>query len=287
MKLLAVVFVACAAAVVYSQRRIDSELGPFRPQDEALYLWSGTQVRRMVPGFESIAADLYWLRTVQYFGGKRAFAADRRFELLRPLVEITTTLDPRMEIAYRYGAVFLSEPPPGGAGRPHDGIAMLERGAKALPNSWRLRQELGFFHFVFLKDARRASEILMEAAEIPGAAYWLKTLAADVLAKGGERESSRRIWQEMYERSEEGAIKQNARDHLAILDALDGADALTAMVAEFKRTVGRPPGSLDELRATGRLRQPPVDPAGVPYVYDPAAGNVKISTSSPLWRPER
>ena len=101
-----------------SQARIDRLAGAFRAQDEVLYLWSGEHVKRLVPGFESLAADVYWLRTVQYYGGQRRFATDKPFDLLRPLIDITTTLDPRLEIAYRYGAIFLSEPPPTGAGRP-------------------------------------------------------------------------------------------------------------------------------------------------------------------------
>ncbi len=106
-------------------------------------------MKRLVPGFEHLAADIYWLRTVQYFGGERVFAKDKRFDLLYPLIEITTTLDPRMEIAYRYGAVFLAEPFPIGAGRPDLGVAVLERGVRNNPASWRLHQELGFFHFVY------------------------------------------------------------------------------------------------------------------------------------------
>ena len=86
-----------------------------------LYLWSGAHVKRLFPGFEGLAADVYWLRTVQYFGGQRLFATSKRFELLRPLIEITTTLDPRLEIAYRYGAIFLSEPSPARGGAPARG----------------------------------------------------------------------------------------------------------------------------------------------------------------------
>ena len=37
-------------------------------------------MKRLFPGFESLAADVYWLRTVQYFGGERAFAAEKRFD---------------------------------------------------------------------------------------------------------------------------------------------------------------------------------------------------------------
>ena len=36
------------------------------------------------------------------------------YALLYPLLDITTTLDPRFNIAYRFGAIFLAEPYPGG-----------------------------------------------------------------------------------------------------------------------------------------------------------------------------
>ena len=80
-------------------------------------MWSGEQVKRLVPGFRSLAADIYWLRTVQYFGAERLFSPGKRFELLEPLTEITTTLDPRLEVAYRYGAIFLGERVPLGSAR--------------------------------------------------------------------------------------------------------------------------------------------------------------------------
>lgn len=278
---------AVLPGIPLTQMRIDSILGGFRPQDEVLYLWSGEHIRKLVPGLESLFADLYWLRTVQYFGGQRAYATNKRFDLLRPLIDIATTLDPRLEIGHRYGAIFLSERWPIGAGKPREGIEVLERGCRALPLSWRLRQDLGFLHFLYLKDAKRAAEILLEAAEIPGAGYWLKTLAAQILAKGGERAAARRMWQAMYDQADEGgAIKWNAKTHLEVLDSLDGADALQALVEEFTRRVGRRPASINELRAAGLLRRPPVDPSGVPYDYDPVSGMVKVSQSSSLWRPD-
>jgi hypothetical protein len=278
--------IAAAAAVPFVQARVDGALGAFRAQDEVLYLWTGRQVKRLVPGFEQLAADVYWLRTVQYFGGERAFAADKRFELLYPLIEITNTLDPRMEIAYRYGAVFLAEPRPIGAGRPDLGIAVLERGVRNNRASWRLYQELGFFHFVYRKDARRAAEVLVEASKIPGAAYWVKNLAAELLLKGGERDIARRMWREMYEQSEPGAIKENALVHILVLDAADAADRLNDAVAAFVRRTGRPPRSLGELAAAGLARGPFVDPSGMPFDYDSRTGRATVSRASTLFREE-
>lgn len=282
----ALLAVAGAAAVPFLQARVDGALGAHRAQDEVLYLAEGAQVKRLVPGFEHLAADIYWLRTVQYFGGQRAFAADKRFELLYPLIEITTTLDPRMEIAYRYGAVFLAEPSPIGAGRPDLGVAVLERGVRNNPASWRLYQELGFFHFIYRKDARRAAEVLVEASEIPGAGPWLKNLAAELLGKGGEREIARRMWQEMFEQAEPGAMKENARVHLMVLDAVDGADRVGKAVEAFSARAGRRPQSLEELAAAGVSRRALRDPSGVPYDYDSQTGRVSVSRSSSLFRQE-
>jgi hypothetical protein len=239
-----------------------------------------------VPGFEGLAADIYWLRTVQYFGGQRSVASDKRFELLRPLIDITTALDPRLEIAYRYGAVFLSEPSPHGAGRPREGVLVLEQGVAALPHAWRLRHELGFFHYLFLGDAQAAARVLLEAAEIPGAAFWLRPMAADLLAKGGDRADSRRMWSQMFEQSEEGIIRENARARLKILDSLDLRDALARAVSEFERRHGRRPARLEELVAAGLWRGPLVDVGNFRFGYDAGTGRVFIQETSPMWRPD-
>jgi hypothetical protein len=281
-----VLALAAAIAVPFVQARVDRASGAFRAQGDVLYLWKGNQVKRLAPGFETLAADLYWLRTVQYFGGERIFAADKRFDLLYPLIEITTTLDPRMEIAYRYGAVFLAEKHPIGAGRVDLGLAVLEKGVQNNPTSWRLRQELGFFHFVYRHDAKRAAQVLIEASEVPGAAFWLKNLAAEILGKGGEREIARRMWQEMFEQAEPGAIKENARTHLDVLDAAQASDRLNEAVAAFRARAGRAPRSLGELAAAGLARGPFVDSSGTPFDYDGETGRVNVSRASPLFREE-
>jgi hypothetical protein len=269
------------AAAVAAHVRLDRSLSALVPEDPSL--WAGREVKRLVPGFEGLLADVYWLRTVQYFGGQRAFAGGKRFELLYPLIDVTVTLDPRLEIAYRYGATFLAEPKPGGAGEPEKAVAVLERGVEALPDNWRLRQHLGFLVYLFLHDSERAARILTEAAELPGAAYWLRTLAADILMKGGERRAARAMWLQMYEQGEEGIIKDNALYRLRELDALDQADALTRAAAEIEKRTGRRPASLGEIASFARVRA--VDSTGVPFEYDPTSGRVEVSKRSTLWRP--
>jgi hypothetical protein len=273
-----------APLVPLLQARIDAQLGPYRAQEEALYLWSGPHVRRLVPGFEDLAADVYWLRTVQYYGGQRLFAHGKKFELLLPLIDITTALDPRLTIAYKYGATFLCEPPPEGAGRCDQGIKVLEKGVAAMPADWRLRQDLGFFHFIFRNDPQTAARVLLEAAELPGSAFWLRNLAAMLLGRGKQRDSAKAIWRQIYEQSD-GPMRENALQHIAVLDAYEAADVLQSLVAEFERRNGRLPETLDELRRAGLIQGPPVDGSGAPFLYDRQGGTVKVSPQSNLWRP--
>jgi hypothetical protein len=268
------------------QQRIDGRLGAFRLQHEALYLWSGEHIRRLTPGFENLMADIYWLRTVQYFGGQRAFSTDKRFDLLGPLVNITTALDPRLEIAYRYGATFLAEPWPMGAAKPQEAIALLRRGVAHNPGDWRLRQDLGLFYFFFLNDGAQASEVLLAGGQLPGAPPFLKTLAAQVLVKGGERQSAKMLWQQIYEQAEPGQLKDNAGLHLGQLQSLEAIDALNVASEEFVRRARRPPASLEELRRSGLTAAPIVDAAGTPFEYNASTGKASLSPRSSIWRRE-
>lgn len=279
-----VLFLALVAAVPVLLRQVDENLGEFRAQEEVLYLTSGQQVRRLFPGFEGLMSDVYWIRSIQYFGGRRVFAAGKRFDLLEPLINITTELDPKFEIAYRYGAVFLSEPFPMGSGRPEAGVALLERGVRQLPRAWYLQQHLGFFIYFFLKDPARAAKALLEARKQPGSPIWLENMAATFLGEAGEREIARQIWVQMLDTLDEGIFKNNALNNIQRLDALDAVDDLNRVVQTFTSRTGRHPRSLEELRTADLLRAALVDPAGVPFQYDPGVGVVEISQDSPLWR---
>lgn len=269
-----------AALVPLLQARLDARLGTFRSQEDVLYVWSGERVRRLAPGLDNVMADLYWIRTIQYFGGTRAFSQERRFELLEPLIDITVTLDPRFDIAYRYGATFLSEAPPLGAGRPEAGIRLLERGAERLPTSWILQQNLGFFTYLYLRDAERAAAALRRARQVPGAPVWLETLAADLLGKGGRRDEARQMWQQLYEQSE-GPMRENARYRLDLLAAEDVLMAWDQRLRAFHDSLGRWPRSLDE--AGGDL--PRIDPTGVAFVYQAANGRIGVAPGSSIWHP--
>ena len=261
----------------------DRVYGEPAPGDSVLYIRSGEALRRMSLSFTPVVADIYWIRAVQYYGSTRLLgSASKNYDLLYPLLDITTSLDPRFVVAYRFGSTFLAEGYPGGPGRPDLSVALLEKGFKADPTRWRYLQDIGFVYYWWLGDYQRAAEWFEKAATIPGAPWWLRSLAAVTRMQGGDRRSSRTLWQSLRESADNDWLRSNANWRLAQLDALDAIDQLTAVVAAFKARNGQAPASWDALVRARMLNGVPADPAGVPFVLDPATGSVGLSRESPL-----
>lgn len=261
----------------------DRVYGEPAPGDAVLYVRSGEALRRMSLSFSPLLADVYWVRTVQYYGGTRlSTSATKRYDLLDPLLDITTSLDPQFNIAYRFGSIFLAEAYPGGAGRPDQAIALLEKGFRANPKRWHYLQDIGFVYYWWVGDYARAGEWFTKASEIPGAPWWLKSLAAVTLNQGGDRQSSRQLWQSLRDTADNDWLRNNASLRLAQLDTLDALDRLTAIVGRYEARTGSVPASWDALVRAGLLRGVPVDPGGVPFGLDPRTGEVTVASHSPM-----
>ncbi len=104
---------------------------------ETLYIPSPKAVKALSLGYTGLMADLYWTRVVQYFGGKHYQHAEE-YKLLEPLLDITTTLDPHLLVAYEFGSIFLAQKPPEGAGDPLAAAALVKKGIRENPEAWRL-----------------------------------------------------------------------------------------------------------------------------------------------------
>jgi hypothetical protein len=259
--------------------------------EDSLDITSGEALRRLTIGYNALAADLYWIRTIQYYGGIKLRSApttsvpappDADYHLLYPLLDVTTTLDPRFSIAYRFGAIFLAEPIPGGAGRPDLAIRLLEKGLRTRPDKWEYMQDIGFVHYWWRRDYRAAAEWFSRASERPGAPWWLRSLAATTLAEGGDRRSSRVMWQAIHDSAEIDWLKGDAERRLLQLDALDAIDFLQGKIDAYVAATGRVPSDWATLVRARAFRVVPPDPTGIPFVLD-SSGRVQLSTTSPLF----
>lgn len=260
---LTVTLIACLTGAVLLLRRIDS-MRSGATLEEVLYIPSPRLLKRMSLGYNGLLADVYWTRAVQYFGGKHRQRA-LRYDLLAPLLDVTTELDPHLLIAYHFGSIFLAQQPPEGAGMPEKAAPLVERGIQANPDTWQLYYDLGFLEYIELGNPAAAAQAFERGSRVPGAHPFLKVMAASMAEQAGKLETARLLWTMTYETTEDAMIRDNARKHLRALRVDEDVQHLEALVQEYERRTGRLPTSLIELVETGYLRGIPVDPLGRPY----------------------
>ena len=232
--------------------------------EEILYFNSPKVVKRLSLGYGGLLADIYWTRAVQYFGSRHV-TQTTDYKLLAPLLEITTALDPKLMVAYEFGASFLGPKPPEGAGQPDKAIALLEGGIRNNPDDWKLYYDLGFIYYMDLKDYARASEAFERGTHVPKAHPFLRVMAAQMAQHAGEIQTARMLWQATYATTKDEMIRQNAVAHLRALEVDEGVTELEKMVAAYAEKTGRLPSSFNQLIDAGMLAGVPLDPDGRAY----------------------
>lgn len=272
---LILVVIAGLVSAVFLTRWLDAHRPPVQPgsEDESLYLNANT-ARRMSLGFNGLAADWYWMRSLQYVGRKIMAVPENvpidnleklNLKLLAPLLDNATTLDPEFFEAYEYAAVIL----PGID--VNQAIRITRKGIDANPTNWKLHHFLGYIYWQ-QKDFKAAADAYERGAKLPGAPAWMLAMRARMADAGGSRSTAREIYRQMYESTDE-SVKDMARRRLMQLDSLDEREGFRKLLLAYQSRTGNCPASWKEFEPVLRtLRIPlsasgePFDPAGVPYI---------------------
>jgi hypothetical protein len=273
------VLVACVAASVLLLRRVD-QMRTGAALEEVLYISSPKALKKMSLGYDGLLADIYWTRAVQYFGSKH-HEGSHQFDLLAPLLEITTTLDPHLLVAYEYGANFLAPQPPNGGGMPERAIDLEEFGIRNNPNEWRLYYNEGFIRYMELKDYAGAAEVFARGSRVPNAHPFLAILAGKMAEHAGDQQMARMMWSTTYQTTKDKTVRANAAAHLRALQSDEDVTNLEEMTGRYRQQTGRFPSSFSELQTMGWLRGEPVDPLGHTYKLMPD-GRVEVRVPDDL-----
>jgi hypothetical protein len=266
------------------QLHIDRQLENLHEEQDEVLLRSGKMMKAMSLEYAPLMADVYWTRVVQYYGSKSE-RREQNLDGLWPLLDVATTLDPNLIPAYRFGSTFLAEPRPVGLGRPDLAIQLLERGIRENPEEWRLYQDLGNVYYFSLHDNQKASDAYVQGSKVPNAAPWMMLMAARIVERGDTRQTSRLLWSEIFDSSQDPTIKDNAKTHLLLLKTDDDREQLNLLIADYAKKMGRSPTSMHDFVAAGILPGQPADPKGFPYVIG-KSGKAELNPASPLFRLE-
>lgn len=272
------VLVCSMASAALLLREVD-QASPAATLQQMLYISSPKLLKRLSLGYEGLLADIYWTRTVQYFGGTHRQGGGT-YKLLWPLLNITTQLDPHLIPAYEFGGTFLIAKQPEGAGDPGKAIELVQYGTQMNPNDWHLFYDLAFIYYD-LKDYRHAADAFLRGSQLPNAHPFLKIMAAQMAQHGGDLKTSRMMWSATYQTTHDKMIQANAAAHLRAIQVDEDVLALEQLIETYRNRTGHFPQTFSEMVSFGFLRGVPVDPLGHPYRLE-TAGMVVVSNPDDL-----
>lgn len=275
--LVLIIIVGLAGAALITRAREPARTTATQSGEEPLYL-NPAAMKRLTLSFNGIAADWYWMKSLQYVGRKIITYQDTHvgnFELselseldlrlLPSFLKMSTTLDPQFIEPYLYGAVILPDL------NEHEAIALLKAGIAANPDKWRLHQYLGYIHWQ-LKDFEKASEVYAAGAKLPGAPPWMLAMSARMKAEGGAGQAAREMYARLYEGSDDVNVKRMVEKQLMRLDSLDEREKIRRVLSDYSTRSGRCALSWKEVNAAIRAAGlylnaagAPMDPSQIPY----------------------
>jgi tetratricopeptide (TPR) repeat protein len=260
---------------------------------EELYL-NGPTAKRLSLAFNGLAADWYWMRSLQYVGRKALNFQNThpgQFSLndfgalelrnLPSLLRLSTNLDPQFMAPYEYGAMILP------VFNSDEAIALLNYGVQQNPDEWRLYQHLGYVYWQ-KHDYEKAAELYATGGKLPDAPSWMVEMGARMLAEGGSVQAARQMYQHWYDESKDEQLKQLLLRRLLQVDSFEQRELIRRVLNDYSTQFKRCPGSWKELTPTLRALRlqidantgAPLDPAGTPYLLVEGGCDVNLDPRS-------
>jgi tetratricopeptide (TPR) repeat protein len=249
---LAAAFVALAVATALCASRLSA--AEDRPYDIAM-VPSSKVLRWISAGHPTLAANLLWLRAVQYIGEPRA--DERGWDKLYPVVDALTDLDPRHGYVYQVAGVVL-----GSKGRPQESNAILEKGTRNVPDRYILPYLRAFNAFYYDDDWPTAGRFAEISARTPGAPDHVRQNVLAYYVKGKRADAAVAFLEQSLAEAKDPDTRKAVVSQLSQARLEQAAERLDAAVAEWQRRYLVGPLSLDQLVREGLIDDIPPDPAG-------------------------
>ncbi len=207
-------FFAVAIASIMAAANMIEPVLEGKAENEISYLPSSDFMKMASLGYRELAADLYWFRAVQYYGGYRLSQND--IHLFNHLAEMITDLDPNFIGAYKLSALVITED----LGNFAAAKNLMEKGLRNNPDDYWLTFEMGFLYFLEGRDYKESEKYFRVAGTLPNSdGNRAARFAADAASKGGNIEASIALWNEMAENGDNRYIRELAERYIAKLEA--------------------------------------------------------------------
>jgi hypothetical protein len=176
---------------------------------------SGKFLKPFTLGFNHLAADYFWIKTISYFGDH--LISDRTYPWLYHLLDLVTTLDPDFIWPYYFGGIVLSLE----AKQVEQSNLILKKAMAHHPDVWKFPFYIGFNYWFYYDNPQKAASYIERAAGLPGAPNYLKTFPARLYSEAGANDAAVRFLLEMLKTTQEPRLR--AKIEKRIQDILHGA----------------------------------------------------------------
>jgi tetratricopeptide (TPR) repeat protein len=237
---------------------------------EVYKLPPASALRALAFGYNELAADLLWVRTIAYFADH--LMTDRDLRHLERHIQNIVALDRWFGAIYKYGPPMLISR--GGRRANADAeaaIKLLQQAHRIFPDHWEHPLHIAAYYLDLRspRPADRSRWKLQAAAWVQRAALigaelpWLATLAAKIHSEQGQRDLAIRHLEEIYLATQDPAMKAQAAAKLKELRASQLADLVEAD-RELRSAHAASPTPYVAADLFVFLRQEPLGPFALP-----------------------
>lgn len=237
-RLLQVGFLGLAAAFGGVAHRFQVAVDEVRPEpgslEDRVFLPEPASMKVAVMGFDGVAADLMWVRTVLSFAEIYEHPEPAAKQWLGVMLRTVSELDPPWRTVYFYGGSML---------RTIDDIdgsdELFSRGMSAIPSDPYFPFSIAMNAYLYRDDVDRAVTFMHAAASLPDAPDWYRLASAGFLDRRGQRKAALRYLEEQIrdERDEHLREQLQARYAEVLHDEL--ASQLEAARSRYVQATGR------------------------------------------------
>lgn len=235
-------------------------------------------IKSLSLGHEVLVADIYWMRAIQYYAVMTDLG--RIPEDLYYLSDFITDLDPRFMYAYYSTGLVLSI-----ENGNHEHIkAILEKGKKALPDSWRIPFQLGIALYFLMEDYEGAADNLDYASKVKDYKPYA-FLAARIRAEGGNPLTSISFLQSQLKDTKDEYWRGKITRHIQELWVSVHLNFLDEKLKAFHDSTGAYASQWRELYDAGIMKpsEMPVEPFGGKYIIDEETHRSDTTTDHKLF----
>ncbi len=256
----------------FANGRVAERLAHAPPVAELVYAPPSRFLQVVSLGYRHVLGDVLWFRAINYFG--EHYKGDRIYPWLYHMCDRVTDLNPRARYVYRFGGLIL----PWEAELVDEGIALLQKGVRNLPESWEMPYLLGFTYYFFKNDLDAASQALRRAIATPNAPAFLSDLLAVIDATHHGPQNAVAFLQAAARNIATPEVREALHERIRELWLTSDVLELQAAVDRFRMDHGHNPADLLDLFLSGYMAYIPHEPFGGRYLLDTTSGRVYSSS---------